>query len=50
MRVVLLVSTLVVAAVFAPRSILAHHGPKGIRLADITWQQATASCDPKQSS
>ena len=42
MRVVLLVSTLAVAAAVAPRTpILAQQRPKGIRLADITWQQAT---------
>jgi len=48
MRVVLLVSTLAVAAVVAPRgSILAQQGPKGIRLADINWQQATDVLRPE---
>jgi len=41
MRVGLLVSTLAVAALVASRgSILAQQGLKGIRLADVTWQQA----------
>ena len=41
MRVVLLVSTLAIAAVSTARGpIVAQQGPKGIRLADITWQQA----------
>ena len=48
MRVVLLVSTLAVAAVVAPRGfILAQQGPKGIRLADINWQQATDVLRPE---
>jgi creatinine amidohydrolase len=48
MRVVLLVSTLAVAAVVAPRGfILAQQAPKGIRLADITWQQATDVLRPE---
>jgi creatinine amidohydrolase len=48
MRVVLLMSTLAVAAVVAPRgSMLAQQGPKGIRLADITWQQATDVLRPE---
>ena len=42
MRVVRLVSIVAIAATAAPHgSILAQQGPKGIRLADITWQQAT---------
>jgi creatinine amidohydrolase len=48
MRVVLLVSTVAVVAVVAPGgSILAQQGPKGIRLADITWQQATDVLRPE---
>jgi creatinine amidohydrolase len=41
MRVGLLVLTVVVAAAVAPRHpTLAQQGPKGIRLTDISWQQA----------
>jgi creatinine amidohydrolase len=41
MRIGLLVSTVVVAAAVAPRHpILVQQGSKGIRLTDITWQQA----------
>jgi creatinine amidohydrolase len=41
MRIVLLVSILTGAAAVAPRvPILAQQSPKGIRLSDITWQQA----------
>jgi creatinine amidohydrolase len=48
MRVVLLVSTLGIAAVLAPRGpILAQQGPKGIRLADIMWQQAADVLRPE---
>ena len=48
MRVVLLVSTLAVAAVGATRvAIVAQQGPKGIRLADITWQQAADVLRPE---
>ena len=48
MRVVLLVSTLGIAAVLAPRGpILAQRGPKGIRLADIMWQQAADVLRPE---
>jgi creatinine amidohydrolase len=48
MRVVLLMSALAVAAVGATRgSIVAQQGPKGIRLADITWQQAADVLRPE---
>ena len=48
MRVVLLISALAVAAVGASRgSIVAQQGPKGIRLADITWQQAADVLRPE---
>lgn len=48
MRVVLLVSTLAVAVVCGSRgSIVAQQGPKGIRLADITWQQAADVLRPE---
>jgi creatinine amidohydrolase len=48
MRVVLLVSTLAIAAVSATRGpIVAQQGPKGIRLADITWQQAVEVLQPE---
>ena len=40
MRTGLLVLTLVVAALPVRSSIVAQPGPKGIRLTDITWQQA----------
>jgi creatinine amidohydrolase len=40
MRIGLLVSTLVAAAVLPRHSIVAQQGPKGTRLTDITWQQA----------
>jgi creatinine amidohydrolase len=40
MRTGLLVLTLVVAALPARSSIVAQPGPRGIRLTDITWQQA----------
>ena len=40
MRVVLLVSSLGLAAVSAGSSILAQPGSKGIRLTDITWREA----------
>ena len=47
MRVVRLVSTLAIAAVSATRGpIVAQQGPKGIRLADITWQQAADVLQP----
>ena len=42
MRILRLVSIVAIAATAPPLgSILAQQGPKGIRLADITWQQAT---------
>lgn len=48
MRVVVLVSTLVAVAAGATRgSIVAQQGPKGIRLADITWQQAADVLRPE---
>jgi creatinine amidohydrolase len=48
MRVALLVSTFAAAAAVAPRGpILAQQGTKGIRLADITWQQATDVLRPE---
>lgn len=48
MRVVLLVSTLAIAAAGVTRgSIVAQQGPKGIRLADITWQQAADVLRPE---
>ena len=48
MRVVLLMSALAVAAAGATRgSIVAQQGPKGIRLADITWQQAADVLRPE---
>ena len=48
MRVVLLVSSLAVAVVAAPRtSIVAQQAAKGIRLGDITWQQATDVLRPE---
>ena len=40
MRVLLLVSTLAVGVIAPGGFILAQQGPKGIRLADISWQQA----------
>jgi creatinine amidohydrolase len=48
MRVLLFVSIVAVAVTAAPRgSILAQQGPRGIRLADITWQQATDVLRPE---
>ena len=48
MRVVLLVSSLAVAVVAAPRtSIVAQQAAKGIRLGDITWQQAADVLRPE---
>ena len=48
MRVVLLMSALAVAAVGTTHgSIVAQQGPKGIRLADITWHQAADVLRPE---
>jgi creatinine amidohydrolase len=48
MRMVLLVSTLAVAVGETTRGpIVAQPGPKGIRLADITWQQAADVLRPE---
>jgi creatinine amidohydrolase len=48
MRVVLLVSSVAVAAAAGPgTSILTQQAAKGIRLADITWQQATDVLRPE---
>lgn len=47
MRVLLLVSIVTVAVAAPLGPILAQQGPKGIRLADITWQQATDVLRPE---
>lgn len=48
MRVLVLVSILAAAAAAAPRgSILAQPAPKGLRLADINWQQASDVLRPE---
>ena len=47
MRVVLLVSSLGLAAVAAGGSILAQPEPKGIRLTDITWREASDVLQPE---
>ena len=47
MRVVLLVSSLGLAAVAAGSSILAQQGAKGVRLADITWREASDVLRPE---
>src|SRR6185503_15827417 len=47
MRVLLLVSTLAVGVIAPGGLILAQQGPRGIRLADITWQQAADVLRPE---
>jgi creatinine amidohydrolase len=46
MRVLLLMSTLAVSLIAPGGRILAQQGPQGIRLSDITWQQATNVLQP----